>query len=387
MRIALIPSAFSPSVGGVEELTLRLAQELVRRDHVAVWTGIPDADGRWGPDVVDGVSVVRVPMSLPAGRPASMARFALAGPQSFRTLVRLVRETRPDVLHIQCFGPNGAFASALSAATRTPLVISLQGETVMDDHDVYEHSTQLRIALRLGLRRAAVVTGCSQFTLDDAERFGLRQDQGVVVFNGVDTAEREIEPVNVPQQRFVLGLGRVVKKKGFDLLLRAFAQSHANPSIGLVIAGPGPEVGPLRDLAEDLGLADRVFLPGRVSRGRVAWLMQHAAAVVMPSRVEPFGIVALEAWFAGRPVIVTSKGGASEFVQDSVTGLVVDPHDIPALTEALDSLLCDPQFAARLGEAGRREVSNFTWEAIASKYREVYLDAIAARPRRSPRYT
>jgi glycogen(starch) synthase len=102
--------------------------------------------------------------------------------------------------------------------------------------------------------------------------------------------------------------------------------------------------------------------------------MEHAEIFVMPSRVEPFGIVILEAWRAGRALISTSRGGPPEFVTDGQTGLLVDPFDTSALAAALDRLLSDPAYGESLGRAGQRSVENFDWSRIGERYQQVYSE-------------
>ncbi len=251
----------------------------------------------------------------------------------------------------------------------------------MDDHDIYERSATLRTSLRLGLRRARVVTGCSAFVLEDArERFGLDMAKARVIFNGVDLDETSPVAVPLPFERYALGLGRVVQKKGFDLLLDAFAIISASyPDVGLVIAGDGAERDALMRQARALGLAERVAMPGRLSRNEVAAVMQRAEIFVMPSRVEPFGIVVLEGWRAGIPVLVTSRGGASEFVADGVSGLVVDPFSTKDFAAALGSLLSSAALRSCLVDGGREALARFEWSTLARSYEAVYADTIGHR--------
>ena len=302
MRIALLPSAYAPSVGGVEVLTTQLGRQLLRNGHeVEVWTGRTRGDALAEAETVEGIRVRRFVFFLPGARLGAFARFPVLASQTMRRLAQACREFEPDVLHVQCFSGNGAYATALSRLCRVPLVVSLQGETLMDDTDIYVHSALLRTALRLGLRRASAVTGCSQFALDDAiDRFGLPRPKAEVIHNGIDSAECPARSTSVPFDRYVLALGRVVRKKGFDLLLEAYAliaETHAD--VGLVIGGGGPEVEALRAQARGLGIGSRVHLTGPLARAAVAGAMGGAEAVVVPSRLEPFGIVALEAWRAG----------------------------------------------------------------------------------------
>ncbi len=229
-RVALMPSAYPPSVGGVEELTRHLALALrTAGDEVEVWTGLPDDHDDESVEVRDGFVVRRFPMPLPASSVTAVTHATTAGWRTIRSLRRAVALFRPDVLHVQCFGPNGVYATALSRLCRVPLVVTLQGETLMDDADIFDVSQVLRSALRAGLRTASAVTACSAFTLDDASaRFGLPPGRGRVIFNGVslggvgDPLPPEL-PAPLTGGPYVLALGRVVDKKGFDLLMAGYA--------------------------------------------------------------------------------------------------------------------------------------------------------------------
>jgi glycosyltransferase involved in cell wall biosynthesis len=360
----------------VEELTRRLAKRLVAAgDQVEVWTirhpGTLPAD-----EVLDGQRVRRFGLPMPRAHPAAFARFPAPASRALLALWRAAAEFRPDLLHVQCFSANGLYAVALAACRRLPLVVSLQGEAFMDDHDVYQRSTALRAGLRLALRRADAVTACSRFTLDDAvERFGLRPGSGLVVPNGVETAGDggPPRPLPVPFDRFVLGLGRIVAKKGFDLLVEAFARlAPQRPGLGLVLAGDGPGRAGLAAQAARLGIADRVHLPGKLGRAEIAWAMGAADVFVLPSRVEPFGIVVLEALRAGRPVVASARGGAGEIVRHEREGLLADPLDGAQLAGAIARLLDDRDLARRLAEAGRQRVARFDWSAVADRYRGIY---------------
>ncbi len=384
-RIALLPSAYLPSLGGVEELTRHLALALqTAGHHIEVWTQQDSDVDEATVDQIDGLTVRRFPFPLPRAELQALPSVATVGVGTIRALRRAVRDFRPDVLHVQCFGPNGVYASLLSRLVRVPLVISLQGETIMDDHDAFDVSTTLRTALRLGLRQAARVTGCSQFTLDDAiARFGLAPGRGEVIFNGVAIADQPAEGDTSDvrtaiEGRYVLALGRVVSKKGFDLLMRAFAPlSSRYPDVTLAIGGSGREEAALHRLGVELGLGDRVRFLGRLSRTEVAATMAKAEIFVMPSRLEPFGIVVLEGWRAGRATIATSRGGPPEFVDDGKTGLIADPFDTAALSAAIERVLADPDYRMTLGEMGRRRVADFDWPLIARRYERVYDEVIA----------
>lgn len=372
-RVALVTSSFLPRFGGVEEHVLHVARHLrAAGHHVVVWSV---DQGDTTPDEVDGIPVRYLPCPLPARNPRSLAGLAVAAPRAARAWSRAYRRDRPDVLHVHCYGPNGPWASAVSALTRTPLVVSAHGETFMDADDVFGASAFLRAALTRSLRRARAVTACSAYVRDDLERrFGLAAGRGVVVPNGIDLDEPAGAPPDWLPERYVLAVGRLVQPKGFDLLLDAFARADL-PGVQLVLGGDGPERAALARQAERLGIAGRVSLPGRLTRPDVVATAERALAFVVPSRVEAFGIVVLEGWRAGVPVVVTSHGGPPEFVEDGRTGLVVDPFDSDALARALERLAADPEFAAHLGAAGRAEAARYPWSGVAAGYAALYPGA------------
>ncbi|WP_068397016.1 glycosyltransferase family 4 protein [Kribbia dieselivorans] len=382
MRISLISSSFHPYPGGVEEHTRHVARELVARGHeVVVWT--VDRGEHLGVRTVDGIIVRYLPTPLPARQAGALARAALTVPSALVKWLAAYRDDRPEILNVQCFGPNGVYAQAVAALTRTPLVISAHGETFMDDHSLFDESALARTALRRGLRRADVVTGASELVLDDLRaRFGLTG--GDVVANGVDLNEPERlrgggdrvdkEPTTI------VAVGRVERVKGFDLLLDAFAASGlAAEGARLVIGGDGGALADLIKKAADLGITDTVEFPGRLDRRGVIDLMTRAGVVVVPSRREAFGIVALEAWRAGAVLVATSLGGPATFVRDGVDGLIVDPTDSTALGSALRRAVDDGELAARLSQAGRDRVTEFTWDRVAADYEKVFARARARR--------
>ena len=379
MRIVLFPSAYAPAVGGVEELTSRLARRLLALgEAVEVWTSrypasLPEDE------VVKGIRVRRFRLPMPRLAPRSVVGFLHDSAQARGALSAAAADFQPELLHVQCFSANGAYATWLARRVGAPLVVTLQGETFMDDTDIYDHSLALRLSLRLGLRKAAAVTGCSRFVLDDAvRRFGLAPRAGTVIPNGVDLVEDAAPvPLDLPFQRFVLGLGRVVRKKGFDLLLDAFERiAPRYPDLGLVIGGSGSELPTLTAAAAAAGISGRVAFPGTLSRAQVAWAMSRAAVFVLPSRVEPFGIVVVEALRAGCPIVVSAQGGATEIVRDGVDGIVADPRDTTALSLAIQRLLEGGDLAKRLSDSGRARATDFDWAVIAPRYRQLYARVV-----------
>lgn len=371
-RIALIASSFAPHVGGVETHVEQIAALLRDRGHVVeVWAA--DRGMRTSRPLPVPVRYLRTP--LPARTADGVYRMLWLVPRAWRAWRRAHIAFRPDVLAVQCFGPNGVYAAALHRAFGTPLVVSSHGETLGDDNSAFR-SALLRRSLRSAIAQAAEVTAPSAYVLDDLRRrFGLAAGDGRIVSNGV-RLDIGVHSPDSPRQPLVLAVGRLGRMKGFDLLIGAFREAAVSGS-RLEIIGDGAERHALQEQIERDGLDGRVRLAGRLSAEEVAARMSEAAVVVVPSRSESFGLVALEAWRSGTALIMTSRGAAHEFIHDGDDALVVDPEDLDALAAALRSLLGDESRRLQIARRGALRFAEFSWDAVADAYESVFQRATA----------
>jgi glycosyltransferase involved in cell wall biosynthesis len=176
-----------------------------------------------------------------------------------------------------------------------------------------------------------------------------------------------------PQQPFILGAGRLVHQKGFDILIRAFSLIAADmPKLRLVIAGEGSDAQQLRQLALTLGLECRVLFLGNV--GNLSVLMRNAEVFVLSSRYEGFPNVLLEALASGLPVVSTDcPSGPREILGDGEFGLLVPCENPQALADALRRVATDADLRRRLSGIGSRATAAYEfgrvvagWEAVLS---------------------
>ena len=359
--IWLAPSAYHPTLGGIQEMTAQLARRLQQRGHrVQVLTNRWPA-GTAAREMVGGVEVLRLDMPAPGLRPTRLPSYRAAAGATARSLDRIAAEFRPELIHVVGASWHATHVARLAARRDLPLVLTLQGETAMDDTRLYERGVRsllVRSALKRVAAQAAAVTACSRWALDHAAAIAPALATGEVVPNGVDVAALA-GTGPVPASGPILAYGRLVPNKGFDLLIAAMAQL---PELQLRLGGNGPEEEHLRSAAEAVG---NVELIGRLDRAGVARELAACRLVVMPSRLEPFGMVALEAMAAGRPVVASSVGGAGEFVQG---GVLVDPTDTPALVEAIRESLRHPE----RGEQGRVAARELDWEFITARYADIF---------------
>jgi len=194
-------------------------------------------------------------------------------------------------------------------------------------------------------------------------------------------------PLDAP---LLLLVGRIDPQKGQLHAIRALASLEAKFEYAhLVLIGGVTDVPYYEQLqreARERGMGGRVqIVPGYPRGDRRLWQAYAAADIVLvPSRHEPFGIVALEAWSMGKPVVASAVGGLKELVRPGVDGLLAQPEDSDDLASQIKVLLENPEAAHAMGEAGRRTaVTEYSWNAITTRLIELYTEVRDARRVRS----
>jgi glycosyltransferase involved in cell wall biosynthesis len=214
---------------------------------------------------------------------------------------------------------------------------------------------------RLASRVITITEALRTFTV---EQVGVPARKVETIHYGLDDlpAAWGENPPDAVSGRILLSTSRLVAQKGVDVAIRALPHLPAHT---LVVLGEGPERERLEALAEELGVRDRVHLPGRVP-DVAAWL-RRAEVYVHPARWEGFGLGVLEAMLAGLPVVASRVSSLPELVVDRETGLLVPPDDPEALAQAVASV------APSFGPAGRaRAQAEFSVDRMASKTAALY---------------
>ena len=306
----------------------------------------------------------------------------------------------PDVVHGH-FWMSGL--AALDAARRPasgyriPVIQTFHAlGTVKRRHQGAEDtSPQERRWLEPGVGRSAdrIIATCSDEVFE-LKAMGISTAKISIAPCGVDLGFFSAEgPVDARARRHrILSVGRLVPRKGVDLVIRAlpYLREAGFDDVELLIVGGGgdsgvldadPEVRRLLGLAAELGVADQVRLQGQVARGEMPGIFRSADAVVCAPWYEPFGIVPLEAMACGVPVVAAAVGGLRDTVVDHGTGLHVPPRDPEAIASALAMLLRNRSLRAELGNAGKvRARTRYSWDRVAAETEKAYQLAMAGAP-------
>ncbi len=243
------------------------------------------------------------------------------------------------------------------------------------------HGLPARVAARMALRRADVVIAVSHAVANQVASLGADRRRIHVIPNGVPIGPRP-DPSCIASNRRDLGLppdafvilaaGRLSPEKGFDVLVSAMPRIiEEAPGAILAVVGAGPAHSRLTAQIARLGLEPTVRLVGFVPD--VAPWLGAADVVVVPSRSEGQGLVALEAMALGVPVVASRVGGLPEVVSNGVTGLLTMPDDPDALAEAVIALARDSELRTSLGWEGRKRAEDaFSIEAMLNRISALY---------------
>jgi D-inositol-3-phosphate glycosyltransferase len=411
MRIALISEHASPlatlgsvDAGGQNIYVANVARGLADQGHhVDVLTRRDDVSL---PAVVDMRPGVRV-LHIDAGPPRFVPKEELLPhmPAFIRSAHQLFEHSVPyDVIHANFF-MSGLVGLRLKQSFGVPMVITFHAlGLVRREHqgsaDAFPPE-RIDIEQRIVRHADRIVAECPQDQSDLMRLYDAGAQRISMVPCGVDLqafAPSARAPARRalgvrPDEFVVLQLGRLVPRKGIDNVIRAVARmDRAIPVRLLVVGGDSPmpderltpEIGRLRAVARDCGIADRVSFVGHRQRDELRACYAAADVFATTPWYEPFGITPLEAMACGKPVIGSSVGGIQYSVVDGVTGFLVPPHDPAALAARLAQLQRNPTLAQALGRAGMRRVrSMFTWERVARELADVF-DTVRMPARTAP---
>lgn len=395
MRVLMLSWEYPPVVvGGLGRHVHALATHLTALGHEVVVLCRQDAgtDALTHPtaDVVhEGVRVIRVaedPTHLTFEK--DLVAWTLAmGHGLIRAGLRLLSSWRPDVVHAHDWLVTHP-AIALADTAAVPLVATIHAT------EAGRHSGWLSQPLNqqihsvewwLANRADAVITCSASMRAEVAQLFEVSDIS--VIHNGI--SPRGWRPpagaVRAARARYsvdgapvVVYFGRLEWEKGVHDLLAALPRvRRAFPGTRLVVAGQGRQASALVEQARKLRVRRSVDFVGHLPDRSLVALLAAADVVVLPSRYEPFGIVALEAAAAGAPLVASTAGGLAELVVDGETGLSVTPGDVEGIAGAVRAVLTDPAGAARRARAAKARLgAEFDWRGIAEQTAEVYRGTV-----------
>ncbi len=377
VKVALLSDCYAPRLGGIEVQTHDLAQQLSAAGHdveVFTATGRPGVSRSSVPTLEDGLTVHRFDLGLPGGIPIN--------PFATREVGRRLRAGEFDVAHVQ-MGVVSPFAVDMARVALRAGV-----PTAVTWHCVIDGSAPLHRLLGYADRwaqRGAALSAVSGMAADRVRRLLSPQRRVAVLPNGIDVSrwrpradrpEVPVEPV-----RIVLAQRLARRKRpeaALDVLLRARELTPARVPLRADLIGDGPMRGPLQRRIDAVG-ADWIRLPGRLTRRDLRERHWRSHIFVSASRLEAFGIAALEARTAGLAVVARTGTGHQDFVFHGQTGLLADSDE--GLAAAVAQLASEPALLRRIQRHNLRVAPPQDWGHVVTtalaEYRRAHDQAVS----------
>jgi glycosyltransferase involved in cell wall biosynthesis len=367
------------------ETFIRRELELLRRREWPVFTRL----------LKGGVNpLMFAPLSCPEGfrwrflRAAAARLFAelFRSPRTaFRILKRLpqavdltrkILDTDSLLVHAHFAGITADLASIAARALGRPWTCSVHAR------DVFACPPEI---LFRRLRGATAIAACSQAAADTVIACGIPSERVSLIRHGLPLNDFPFDTIH-PDERLFTAC-RLELKKGLDTLLRACALLRKRGvRLTCAIAGTGPLLAPLKQLATDLDLSDTVYFLGWLSQEELRSRVMDASVIALPSRRAPDGDrdgipnILIEALALGTPIVTTTAGAAREVITDSVNGLLVPPDSPQPLADALATLLASKDMRLRLANAGRKTVEALFDGASNIRQLEAFFTRAAQAP-------
>lgn len=400
MKIVIFPSSYFPIIGGVQEVAARLAREFKKRSHnvTVITQRYPRTLKK--KEVVEDIPVHRIlfPNLILSNFKLTIFFKYILGlllvPFAFFSLLFLLRREKPDLVHLHFVGIGALYLLCCRPFIPFKMIVTLHGDDVEGLPFRYRFHKRL---LAKTLKKADFGTACSNYLLQKAQTlFPAIEGKSVAIHNGVDLSYFEQEMPYKHVRHYIFAAGRFVEKKGFDILLKAYRSTlDAGHDIDLILAGDGPERENLITLAAKLDIPFKfrsnnwgnkhvghnksygdihpyLLFWSVASRPEMASLLKGAELVVIPSRLEPFGIIALEAFAGGKTVVASRTGGLVEIVKHGENGFLVEPEDPKQLAQYIVKLLRSKQDRLSMESNAIKTAARFSWDKTAETYLSVF---------------
>jgi len=364
-RVLFSTGVFPPNIGGPGKIVEGLPDELTKQDYNASVITFGNRD-----NVQRTYKIERVSFSIP--QPL----------RSFILLIKtLILSLKSDVLYATDNYSTGLSAAIASKLFHKPMIARFTGDSVWEsafnqgkttlyitDFQNQKHDllTRIKIWRRNFILKTAkrIITDC-EFLKNLVSSFGINPNKIIVINNAADqNTETGLER----KKNIIFTMARLVPWKGIDTLIRIMPDIQKQiPDAKLLVAGDGPQMSELQQLAQKLNLINSVQLLGKVTdKDEKQKLYSQSSVFVINTFYEGMSNTLTEAMAAGLPIIATRAGGNMEFVNDS-NGILIDYNNSQQIKEAVIELLSNPQKAEQLGHTAKQAAKQYTWDTLVEK--------------------
>ena len=373
MRILVLNHEFPPIGGGGGQACQDIALELCRRGHeVRVLTSL--YKGLAAHEENDNLQVIRLPVCRQKLFQAGIFTMGLYVVGAIIKGIRIIRDWKPQLIHVHFAVPAGAAALALHRLTGIPYLLTTH---LGDIPGGSPQKTQgwfrwLYPFTKPIWRNAAAITTVSKFTQSLAEKqYGIKP---VVIPNGIRINEGRKIKLNSPP--VIIFAGRFAPQKNLDVFIDVLEQIR-DLQWNCIMLGDGPLFTHIRMRVEKAGLLERISMPGWVSPDEVTRWMGKSDILFMPSLTEGLPVVGLQALETGLAIVASNTGGFIDLVEQERNGALLDPGDTPGFAKKMQALINDPDELLRARNNSLQIAQKFSISNIVDSYEEVMKTVVA----------
>lgn len=299
----------------------------------------------------------------------------------------LLKKNKYDLTHSFFTVPCGALSWYASLFFKLPYIVSLRGSDVPGYSERFDKLYKFLLPLVKAIWKSAdKVIANSQGLKELAEKAYSKKIIGVIM-NGVDTEkfnpDKYIDSRKENRNNFKIICGtRVTPRKGFRYLIEAVERMReSGEDVSLDIIGDGNEKEELELLVQKKNLKESISFIGVVDHDDVPKYLAEADVFVSPSLNEGMANAMLEALAMGLPLVATNIGGTKELVDDGKNGLIIRTEDVDDLVEKITQIMRDSELRGEMSKASRIKALKMSWESVASKYKNAYLEILNKKPK------